>query len=106
MLQKRQGYFTDIKFIYTCFYSKLEPKAFFDREDKDVSYFQDGPLAIKYAREKLSKFIWFDLNCKENRFGTFYLNEDTLILKSLGGVTFYFTKIKSESSPEYLNKGK
>ena len=103
---KDKVYFKDIKFIDTCFYTELKPKAFFDREDKEVSYFQDGPLAVKYSREKLSKFTWIDLNCKENGFGTFYLNGDTLILKSLGGVTFFFTKNTSDNTKENTNKGK
>ena len=88
-------YFTNATFIDTCFYSELSPKAFFDREDKESSYFLDGPLAIKYSEEKLSKFIRLDFNCQPNGFGTFYLNGDTLILKSTGGVTFFFTKIKA-----------
>jgi hypothetical protein len=103
---KDKVYFTNIKFIDTCIYSELLPKAFFDREDKDVSYFQDGPLAVKYSKEELGKFIWIDLNCKDNGFGTFYLNADTLILKSTGGITFFFTKKISENSKENLNKGK
>ena len=89
-------YFTNVTFIDTCIYSELQPKGFFDRTNKKSSYFLDGPLAIKYSEEQLSKFIWLDFNCKPNGFGTFYLNGDTLILKSLGGVTFFFTKIKAE----------
>ena len=94
---KDKVYFTNLTFIDTCFYSELHPKAFFDREDKEPSYFSDGPLAIKYSKEQLSKFIRIDLNCKSNGFGTFYLNADTLILKSTGGgVTFFFTKSKAD----------
>ena len=91
---KDKIYFTDIAFIDTCFYSQLEPKAFFDREDKESSYFLDGPLAVKYSEKQLSKFVWIDFNCKSNDFGTFYLNADTLILNSTGGVIFFFTKSK------------
>lgn len=74
------------------FYSELHPKAFFDREDKHSHYLLDGPLAIKYSEEQHSKFIRIELNCEPNSFGTFYLNGDTLILNSTGGVTFFFTK--------------
>ncbi len=87
-------YFSNASFIDTCFYSELSPKAFFDRENKKSSYFLDGPLAIKYSEQLLSKFIRLDFNCKPNDFGIFYLNADTLILDSNGGVTFFFTKIK------------
>ena len=90
-------YFTNANFIDTCFYSELQLKGFFDRDYKKPHYLLDGPLAIKYSEEKLSKFIWLDFNCKPNGFGTFYLNGDTLILKSTGGVTFFFTKIKAGS---------
>ena len=89
-------YFSSATFIDTCFYSELSPKAFFDRKDKESSYFMDGPLAIKYSEAQLSKFIRLDFNCKQNGFGTFYLNGDTLILNSTGGVTFFFTKIRAE----------
>ena len=95
---KDKIYFTNLKFIDTCFYSELQPKAFFDREDKDVSYFQDGPLSVKYSMEKLSKFFWFNLNCRKNGFGSFYFNGDDLILKSLLGLTFFFTKKTSDQS--------
>ena len=88
-------YFTNATFIDTCFYTELQPKAFFDRENKKSSYFLDGPLAIKYSEQKLSKFIRLDFNCKPNDFGIFYLNADTLILDSNGGVTFFFTKNKA-----------
>lgn len=91
---KDKVYFTGVTFIDTCFYSELNPKAFFDREDKESSYFLDGPLALKYSEQQLSKFIRIDLDCKSNGFGTFYLNADTLILNSTGGVTFFFTKNK------------
>jgi hypothetical protein len=103
---KDKVYFTKLNFIDTCFYSELHPASFFDREYKKPHYLLDGPLALKYTEQELSKFIRIDLNCKENGFGTFYLNKDTLILNSTGGITFYFTKIKSESSPENINKGK
>lgn len=103
---KNKIYFTNLKFIDTCFYSELQPKAFFDREYKKPHYLLDGPLALKYTEQQLGKFIRIDINCKENGFGTFYLNGDTLILNSTGGITFYFTKIKSGRSPEYLNNGK
>ena len=89
---KDKVYFTDVTFIDTCFYTQFHPKAFFDREDKESSYFLDGPLALKYSEQQLSKFIRIDLDCKSNGFGTFYLNADTLILNSTGGVTFFFTK--------------
>lgn len=92
VFMKDKVYFTNISFIDTCRYSKLEPQAFFDREDKESSYFLDGPLAIRYTKQQLSKFVRIDLNCKSNGFGTFYLNADTLILNSNGGVTFFFTK--------------
>jgi len=87
-------FFTNVKFIDTCIYNELNLKAFFDREDKEVSYFQDGPLAIKYSEAELSKFIWLDFDCQKNDFGIFYLNSDTLILKTFGGITFFFTKSK------------
>ena len=67
---------------------------FFERENKKPSFFLDGPLAIKYSEDLLSKFIRLDFNCQQNGFGTFYLNGDTLILNSTGGVTFFFTKVK------------
>ena len=89
---KEKVYFANVTFIDTCFYSEMHLKAFFDREDKESSYFMDGPLAIKYSEEQLSKFIRIELNCAPNGFGTFYLNADTLILDSNGGVTFFFTK--------------
>ena len=89
-------YFKDVTFIDTCFYTEFLPKAFFDRDYKSSHYLLDGPLAIKYSDEQLSKFIWLDFNCQPNGFGTFYLNGDTLVLKSTGGVTFFFTKIKAE----------
>ena len=92
--KKDKVYFTNLTFLDTCFYSELHPKAFFDREDKEPSYFSDGPLAIKYTEQQLSKFIRIDQNCKY--FGTFYLNADTLILDSTGGVTFFFTKSKAD----------
>lgn len=95
--RKDKVYFTDIKFIDTCYYSNLQPKAFFDRENKKSSYFLDGPLALKYTEQQLSKFIRIDLNCKDNGFGIFYLNADTLILDSNGGVTFFFTKTLSDN---------
>lgn len=93
---KDKVYFKDLTFIDTCFYSHIQPKAFFDRQDKEVSYFLDGPLAIKYSNQQLSNFIHIDLNCHPNGFGVFYLNADTLILNSTGGVTFFFTKSKTE----------
>lgn len=85
-------YFKDISFIDTCHYSTFQPKAFFDRENKKPHYLLDGPLAIKYTEKQLGKFIRIDINCKTNDFGTFYLNADTLILDSNGGVTIFFTK--------------
>jgi len=91
---KDKIYFTDVTFIDTCFYSDLHSAAFFNREFKQSHYLLDGPLAIKYSEEQLSKFIRIDLNCKENGIGTFYLNRDILILNSTGGVTFFFTKSK------------
>jgi hypothetical protein len=94
---KDKVYFTDVTFIDTCFYSELHAKAFFDRESKESSYFLDGPLAIRYTEQKLSKFVRIELNCKPNGFGTFYLNTDTLILDTTGGITFFFTKSKSDN---------
>jgi hypothetical protein len=85
-------YFANISFIDTCFYTELIPRAFFDRNEKKPSYFMDGPLALKYTKQQLAQFTRIDLNCKKNDFGTFYLNADTLILNSYGGVTFFFTK--------------
>lgn len=93
---KDKVYFTDLTFIDTCFYTQIQPKAFFDRQDKEVSYFQDGPLSIKYSDKQLSNFTRIDLNSPRNHFGVFYLNADTLILNSSGGVTFFFTKNKTE----------
>ena len=61
-----------------------------------MSYFQDGPLAVKYSEEQLSKFIWIDMETKYKKFdhfGIFYLNQDTLVVQSTGGVTFFFTKV-------------
>jgi hypothetical protein len=95
---KDKVYFTDLTFIDTCFYTQIQPKAFFDRKDKESSYFQDGPLAVKYSEKQLSNFIRIELDCQPNDFGVFYLNADTLILKSTGGVTFFFTKSKSTQS--------
>lgn len=93
---KDKVYFTDLTFIDTCFYSKLRLKAFFDREDKKPNYFEDGPLALKYTEKQLGNFIRIELNCHRNRLGFFYLNADTLILNSTGGVTFFFIKSKSD----------
>lgn len=95
---KDKVYFTDLTFIDTCFYSEFHPKAFFDRENKESSYFQDGPLAIKYSEQQLSNFTHIELNGPRNGFGVFYLNADTLILNSTGGVTFFFTKSKSDKA--------
>lgn len=86
-------YFNDIKFIDTCYYTRLQLNKFFERENKEPNYFQDGPLALKYSREQLSKFIRIDLDSKRNNFGTFYLNRDTLILNTFGGVTLFFIKV-------------
>jgi len=90
--KKDKLYFTDITFIDTCYYPKLRPKAFFDREGKKPHYLLDGPLAIRYTEQQLSKFVRINMNCTPNDFVTFYLNADTLILDSTGGVTFFFTK--------------
>ena len=100
---KDKIYFNDVTFIDTCFYTEFLQKAFFDRDYKSSHYLLDGPLAIKYSEEQLSKFIWLDFNCQQNGFGTFYLNVDTLILNSTGGVTFFFTKVKP--SPTRLFAG-
>lgn len=95
--RKDKVYFTNVTFIDTCFYSELHAKAFFDREFKESSYVLDGPLALRYTEQKLSKFVRIELNCHPNGFGTFYLNADTLILNSFGGVTFFFTKSQSHN---------
>jgi hypothetical protein len=92
--EKNKIYFSGVTFIDTCFYTEFLPKAFFDRDYQSSHYLLDGPLAIKYSEEKLSKFVRLDFNCKPNGFGTFYLNGDTVILNSTGGVTFFFTKVK------------
>lgn len=88
---KDKIYFNDITLIDTCFYTDIQFKSFFDRDDKESSYFHDGPLALKYSKEQLSRFIWIDFKSDKNRFRTFYLNADTLILNSIGGPTFFFT---------------
>jgi hypothetical protein len=92
---KDKVYFTDLAFIDTCFYSEIHPKAFFDNEFKKPDWRRDGPVALKYTEKQLSNFIRIDLNCNRNHLGCFYLNADTLILNSSGGVTFFFTKSKS-----------
>ena len=91
---KDKIYFNDVTFIDTCFYMDLQSMPFFERENKEPSFFLDGPLAIKYSEDQLSKFIRLDFNCQQNGFGTFYLNGDTLILNSTGGISFFFTKVK------------
>ena len=91
---KDKIYFNDVTFIDTCFYTEFLQKTFFDRDYKSSHYLFDCPLAIKYTEDQLSKFIRLDFNCQPNGFGTVYFNEDTLILNSTGGVTFFFTKLK------------
>lgn len=93
---KDKIYFTDLTFIDTCFYSELRLKAFFDKEFKEPDWRRDGPVALKYTEKQLSNFTRIELNSNRNHIGVFYLNADTLILNSSGGVTFFFTKSKSE----------
>jgi hypothetical protein len=92
--EKNKIYFSGIKFIDTCFYTTVLSKSFFGRDFRSSHYLLDGPLSIKYPEDQLSKFIKLDFSCQLNGFGTFYLNGDTLILNSTGGVTFFFAKVK------------
>lgn len=105
-IDRDKAYFENIGFVDTCSFSSSSVrinKLFAKSNTWEYSWYKDGeqfllrpkdvgPLIYRYTKEELGKMDKIELGC-EYGVSILYMNQDTLILNYLGGITLFMTKV-------------